>query len=140
MLIGAESQRLTHLLKTVQKNPRAAQWMKEKDDVHVFIWLHCLSASTDLEQAIGHPALDKLTRLLDLPPVFGSIGLRSLERSTCEEFLGSFAGISASLITFCRSTELPLYIAIAEASERMDEASALQRNDEDDAPPFPFYK
>ena len=51
--------------------------------------------------------------------------MQSLERSSDEELLGSFAGISASLISFCRSTELPVYIAIAEALESMDDIEDL---------------
>ncbi len=31
--------------------------------------------------------------------------------------MGSFAGIDAALIIFCRNTELPAYIRIAEALE-----------------------
>ena len=56
--------------------------------------------------------------------------------------IGFFAGICASLIVFCRSTELPVYFAIAETLEGMDEASELLRVDEEDAPPplNPFCK
>ena len=71
---------------------------------------HCIDIP-----AIGHAARDPLAGLIDLPPAFGGIGLQSLERSTDEEVVGSFTGISASLISFGRSTELPVYIAIAEA-------------------------
>ena len=35
--------------------------------------------------------------------------------------MGSFAGIAAALITFCRNTELPAYIRIAEALEGMED-------------------
>ena len=45
--------------------------------------------------------------------------MQSLERAADEKLLGSFTGISASLIAFCRRTELPVYIAIAEALELM---------------------
>ena len=63
--------------------------------------------------------------------------MQSLERSADEELLGSFAGISTSLISFCRSTELQVYIAIAEALEGMDDVAELLNSGEDDlAPPF----
>jgi len=81
MLTGAASQKLIYLLKSVQKNPQTAQWMREMDDAHVSTWLHCLTASTDLEYAIGPSARDQLSGLIDLPPTFGGIGLQSLERS-----------------------------------------------------------
>jgi hypothetical protein len=95
------------------------------DEAHVSTWLHCLTASTDLEYALGPSARDQLAGMVDLPPAFGGIGLRSLERSADEELLGSFAGIFASLIYLCSSTELPVYIAIAEALEDMDAAEVL---------------
>jgi hypothetical protein len=55
--------------------------------------------------------------------------LQSLECSADEELLGSFAEISASLISFCRSTELLVYIAIAEALESMDDIEDLMSSD-----------
>jgi hypothetical protein len=119
ILTGAASQKLVYLLKTMQKNPQTAQWMREMDGAHVSTPLHCLTASTDLENAIGPLARDHLASLIKLPPAFGGIGMQSLERSADEDLLGSFAGISASLILFCRSTELQVYIAIAEALEGM---------------------
>ena len=60
---------------------------------------------------------DLLTNWLDLPPSYGGAGLESLSRSSDEEFLGSFAAFDASLISFCRKTELPVYIRIAKAPE-----------------------
>ena len=106
MLTGAASQKLIYLLKAVQKNPQTTLWMREMEDAHVSNWMQCLSASTDLEHAIGHSARDQLAGLIDLPPAGGGIGLHTLERSADVELLGSFAGISASLISFCRSIEL----------------------------------
>jgi hypothetical protein len=50
-----------------------------------------------------------------------------------EELLGFFAGISASLIALCR--ELPVYIAIAEALEGMDDAAKLLSSGEEDPTP-----
>ena len=62
--------------------------------------------------------------------------MQSLECSADEELLGSFARISASLIFFCMSTELQVYIAIAEALEGMDDAAELLNSGEDElAPP-----
>ena len=52
-----------------------------------------------------------------------------MERSDDEELLGSFAGIIASLIAFYRKTDLPVYIAIAEAREAMEDASGLLDGD-----------
>jgi len=37
-----------------------------------------------------------------------------------EEFLGSFAAIASALISFCKKTNLPVYIRIAEALEELD--------------------
>ena len=125
MLTRAASHKLIYFLKSVQKNPMTAQWMREMDDAHVSTWLHCLTASNNLEYAIGPSARDQLAGLIDLPLAMGGIGMQSLERSADEELLGSFAGISASLISFCRSTELPVYIAIAEALESMDDIEDL---------------
>ena len=44
-------------------------------------------------------------------------GLQSLALAAGEEFMGSFAGIAATLISFNKNTELPAYIRIAEALE-----------------------
>jgi hypothetical protein len=73
-----------------------------------------------------------MSDLLDLPPAYGGIGLLSLERVVDEELLGSFAGISASLIAFCRRTELPVYIAIAEALELMGDAEDMLNGEDSD--------
>jgi len=70
--------------------------------------------------------------LLDLPPAYGGIGLRSLERAADEDLMGSFAGISASLIAFCRKTELPVYIAIADALESMGDAEDMRNGEDSD--------
>ena len=81
---------------------------------------------------MGPPALDQMFDLLDLPPAYGGIGLRSIERAADEELLGSFEGISASLIAFCQNTELPVYIAIAEALESMGDADAMMNGKDSD--------
>jgi hypothetical protein len=136
MLTGDASQKLIYLLKTVQKNPLTLQLMREIDEAHVSTCLYCLSASTDLEHAICPPARDQLAGLIDLPPAFGGIGLQSLECFADEELLGSFAGISASLIFFCRSTELLVYIVIAESLEGMDDVAELLTSGEEETIPF----
>ena len=71
MLTGAAGHRLTHLLKSIHKNPQTMQRIREMDAAHVSTWLYCLTASTDLEYALGPPALDQLSDLLDLPPAYG---------------------------------------------------------------------
>ncbi len=75
MLTGAFGHRLTHLLKSIQKDPETVKWMREMYAAHVSTWLHCLTASTDLENAMESLALEDLTDLLDLPPSNGGIGL-----------------------------------------------------------------
>ena len=58
MITGAASQKLIYLMKSVQKNPQTARWLQEMDDAHVSTWLHCLTALTDLESALGPIARD----------------------------------------------------------------------------------
>ncbi len=95
-------------------------------------WLHCLTASTNLEYALDFTRRESLTGLLDLPPLYGGISLQFLERVADEEFMGTFASILAALISFCRRTGLPVYRNIAEAIERMgDTAEMLQVQEED---------
>jgi hypothetical protein len=57
---------------------------------------------------------------MHLPASYGGAGLKSLVASADEEFMGYFAGIATALISFCRNTELPVYITIAEALERTE--------------------
>ncbi len=84
---------------------------------------------------MGPDSVAQLSGLLDLPPSYGGTGLQSVERSADEEFLGSFAGISAKLIAFCRKTELSVYISIAEALDYMgDAAGILEISEEADKP------
>jgi len=68
MLTGATSHKLVYFLKTVQKNPQTAQWMRKMDDAHVSTWLHSFTASPDLENAIGPLARDQLAGLIPPPP------------------------------------------------------------------------
>jgi hypothetical protein len=42
MLTGAACPRLTHLLKSVEKNPSTKSWMQEMDLAHLETWLHCI--------------------------------------------------------------------------------------------------
>ena len=77
------------------------------DGAHLSAWLHCLAASDDLEKDIGAESREGLSVLLDLPASYGGAGLQSLALAADEEFMGSFAGIVAALITFWRNTELP---------------------------------
>ena len=100
MLTGAVGPHLTHMLKSVERNPRTERWMKEMDEAHVSSWLHCLTASPDLGNALDTGERDQLSAWLDLPSFYGGSGLNSLSRSADEEFLGSFAAIFAYLIAF----------------------------------------
>ena len=97
--------------------------MRETYTAHISVWLHCLTASTKFGHAIGPRVIEQLSDLLDIPPSYGGIDMESLERLADKELLGSFAGISASLVSFFRTTELPVYIAIGEALDGMGDAS-----------------
>ncbi len=89
--------------------------MSEMNVVHLSACLHCLTASEDLENDMGVEKRAGLMELLDLPASYGGAGLQSLVSAADEEFLGSFAGIATALTSLCKSTELPVYIRIAEA-------------------------
>jgi hypothetical protein len=102
MLKGAADPRMSHILRSVQRSQHSRGWMQEMDGAHLSVWLHCLIASEDLEHALGPEGRSQLSNLLDLPPSYGGAGLQSMEDLADEEFLGSFAAIAASLITFCR--------------------------------------
>ena len=121
MLKGAAVPRLPHILRSMQKNQPSKGWMREMDSARLSAWLHCLTASEDLELALGPAGRSQLSDILDLPPSYGWAGLQSLEDSADEEFLGSFAAIAAALISFCRKTEQRVYIRIAEALESLDD-------------------
>ena len=88
------------------------------DASHLSTWLHCLTTLEDLEIDIGPEGRGNPSELLDLPASYGGAGLHSLVASADEEFLGSFAVVATALISFCRNTELPVYIRYAEALER----------------------
>jgi len=132
MLTGAAGPRLTHLLKSMEKNSSTEAWMKEMDSAHLSTWLHCLTSSPDLDYALETEEHHQLTDWLDLSPSYGGIELNSLARSADEKFVGSFAGIASSLIEFCRKTELPVYIGIAEALEALCDTVDMV---EEDLPP-----
>jgi hypothetical protein len=123
MLKGAAVPRLSHILRSVQKNQHSRDWMKEMDEAHLSTWLHFLTASEELERDLGPEGREQLLELLDLPPSYGGASLQSLEDSADEELLGSFAAIATALISFCRKTKLHVYIRIAEALESMDDES-----------------
>ena len=95
------------------------------DYAHLATWLHWLAASPNLEYAMDPNIKDILTYWLDLPPSYGGAGLNSLSRSADEEFLGSFAAIVASLISFCQKMELPVNIRIVEALEGLGDNEDL---------------
>ena len=137
MLTEAAGPRLTHLLKSVEKNPRTEPWMQEIDSASVETWLHCLTSSYILETAIDPTSMDNLTNWLDILPSYGGAGLNSLSRSVDEELFGSFADIAAYLIAFCRKTELPVYIGIAEALEAMGDAAVILEETDPPSPESP---
>ncbi len=68
MLTGAAGPGLTHLLKSVEKNTMPDKLMWEMDTAHVSTWLHCLTTSPLLEQAMGPNEWGMLTDWFDLPP------------------------------------------------------------------------
>jgi len=91
--------------------------MTEMDNAHLSAWLHCLTTSVDLVNDMDAEEKENLSVLLDLPPSLGGAGLQSLNVAADEEYMGSFVGIAAELISFCKSMELPVYIRLAEALE-----------------------
>jgi hypothetical protein len=95
--------------------------MRDIDGAHLSVWLQCLTASEVLKHAMGTEGRSHLSDLLDLPPSYGGEGLQSLEDSTDEKFVGSFAAIATALISFCMKTEQQVFIRIAEAPESLDD-------------------
>ena len=93
--------RLSNIMKSVQKNNHTAGWMAEMDGAHHSAWLHCLTFSEDLENDLGAAGKGQLSELLDLPPSYGGAGLQSQVAAADKEYMGSFAGIAATLISFC---------------------------------------
>ena len=75
---------MSHILKYVQKSRHSRGWMREMDGAYLFAWLHCLTASQDMEHALGTEGRSQLSDPLDLPPSYGGAGLQSLEDSADE--------------------------------------------------------
>ena len=98
--------------------------MTEMYAAHLSAWVHCLTTSEDLFNDMDAERKANLSDLLYLPPSFGAVGLQSLNAASDEEYMGSFAGLAAALISFCRNTELPVYIRIAEALEGTEDLDA----------------
>jgi hypothetical protein len=75
MLKGTAFPRLSDILRSVQKNQHSSRrWMRDMDGAHLSTWLHCLTASEDLELALGTEGRSQLSDLLDLPPSYGGAG------------------------------------------------------------------
>jgi len=67
MLKKAAVPRLYHILRSVQKNKHTVGWMTEMDETHLSAWLHCLTASEDLDHALGPEGREQLSDLLGMP-------------------------------------------------------------------------
>jgi hypothetical protein len=88
------------ILRSVQKSQDSKVWMQGMDGAHLSAWMHGLTASEDLEHALGTEGRDRFSDLFDLYASYGGAGLQLLKDSGDEEFLEFFAGIAASLISF----------------------------------------
>ena len=75
MLKGTAIPRLSHILRSVQKNNQSARWMAAMDSAHLSAWLHCLTSSEDLFNDLDEEGKASLSELLDLPPSYGGAGL-----------------------------------------------------------------
>ena len=60
MLKVATVPRLSHILKSVKKNSHSVGWMTDMDGAHISAWLHCLTASDDLENDMGAENRERL--------------------------------------------------------------------------------
>ena len=60
MLKGAAIPRLSHIIKSIEKNANSKGWMKTMDEEHLSCWLQCLSESRDLELALDPRTRDQL--------------------------------------------------------------------------------
>ena len=65
MLKGAAVPRLSHILRSVQKNKHSRGWIREMDGAHLPTWLRCLTASEDMEHVLGTKVRGQLSDLLD---------------------------------------------------------------------------
>ena len=63
MLKGTAMPRLSNILRYVQKNNHTAVWMTEMDGAQLSTWLHCLTASEDLEYDMGPEGRGNLSEL-----------------------------------------------------------------------------
>ena len=61
MLTGAAGPRLTHFVKSVERNSSSEAWMKEMNSAHISTWLHCPTSSPDLDYALGPDEHHQLT-------------------------------------------------------------------------------
>ena len=52
MLKGAAVPHLSHILKSMQKSQHSRGWMREMDGAHLSAWMHCVTASEDLEHVL----------------------------------------------------------------------------------------
>ena len=71
MLKDAIVLRMSRILKYVQKNKHTVGWMTEMDGTQLSAWLHCLTASKELEHALGPEGRGHLSELLDLLASYG---------------------------------------------------------------------
>ncbi len=71
MLKGSVVPRLSHILKSMQKNNNTSGWMAEMDGAHLSASLLCLTTSEDLEKDLGPEGRGSLSELLDLPASYG---------------------------------------------------------------------
>ncbi len=106
MLTGEAIPRLTHILKSVPKDEASKGWMQAVDDAHLSTWLECAGAPT-LVADLTLQEHNRLSTSLDLPPQFGGIGMQSLIRAADEEYLGSWAAVTANLITHLPTRKRP---------------------------------
>jgi hypothetical protein len=97
--------------------------MIERDSTHLSTCLHCLTASEDLEHALGPEGRDQLAKLLDLPAAYGGRVSSPLNPLQTKNSWNSLQGSLMHSSHFARKTELPLYIRIAEALESLEVAS-----------------
>ena len=67
MLTISVAPQLTHILKSVPKNPTSIEWMKSADEAHVSTWLSCSVAET-LDATHSPSERTHLASSLDFPP------------------------------------------------------------------------
>jgi len=132
MLTRADIPRLSHVLKSVPKNPSSIEWIKSVDEAHLSTWLKYVGAIT-LNHDLSSHERDHLSSSLDLPAQLGGVGLQSLVRAADEKLLGSWASNTADLIKFSKSKDLTIYTDLANALDSMADAE-----DDPSDPPSPL--